>query len=66
MPSFQAQIVVNYIKRLTPAQRRGELESLLAAFPDDWLNDAIAIALAIRKKRGPQAAPPDSLGRVVP
>ncbi len=51
MSTFNNRTAINYIKRLTPVQRRVNLEELLNAFPDDWLDDAIAIAQKIRQKR---------------
>ena len=51
MPSFQAKFVVNYIRRMTPEQRRVALEDLLTEFPPDWLEEAIQIASAIRRER---------------
>lgn len=51
MPSFQARLVVNYIRRMAPEQRRVALEDLLTEFPPDWLDDAIEIASAIRRER---------------
>ena len=60
MPSLQNRTVINYIKRLSPVQRRTELEDLLNAFPDEWLDEAIVIAQAVRQARRscPTAAAP--------
>ena len=54
--SFQTQVVINFLKHMSAVQRRVELEKLLRDFPDEWLNDAIQIAQAVRQGRQPLGA----------
>ena len=58
MSRFETRVLVNYIKRLSPEGRKAGLADLLVAFPDDWLDEAITIAQAVREYRAkPQPMP---------
>ena len=59
MSSFQTQFLINFIKRMSPQQRKAQLHDLLTAFPDDWLEDALSIAQGITKSRKASVAPPN-------
>ena len=61
MSSFQTQFLINFIKRMSPQQRKAQLQDLLSAFPDDWLEDAIQIARGITQSRKVSVAPPRSV-----
>ena len=64
MPSFNTRVAVNYIKRLSVKERRAELADLLAAFPDDWLAEALVIAHEVQRQRVANALPQrNPLGR---
>ena len=72
MSSFQINVVINFIKRLSQAQRQQALWDLLSAFPDDWLIEALRIAQAVHSNRAdrppvpPHHVDPFLLGRKVP
>ena len=57
MPSFQTQFLINFIKRMSPQQRKTQLQDLLAAFPNDWLAEALSIGQEITESRKAPGAP---------
>ena len=53
MNGFELTFAVNYLKRLTPAERKAQLRQMLAVLPTEMLDEAIETALAVKGERTP-------------
>ena len=56
MPSVQTTFLYNLLKHMSHKDRKAGVRDLMNVWPDEWLNDAIEIALEIRQKRQPLGA----------
>ena len=59
MASIQTIFLYNFLKRMSHKDRKAGVKDLMNVWPDEWLNDAIEIALEIRRARNPEAKWPD-------
>lgn len=68
MTSIQTIFLYNFLKRMSHEDRLAGVRDLMNVWPDDWLDDAIAIAREIRHARNPvpPRRPDPRLIRVVP